>query len=313
MKSLFWRSSVFVIMGVLSSVINAASVSITVGQQVSTGYVLPNGTPLKIRLQPSLASSGGFYYEPATIDSNAPISTLRGILEWFNLFSVTPLDSQNSNGLFSSTINDNRIPLDDPYGRSAVRNQIRLKGYVGSTFEFDAVSGGVLSVGGYGYPNMKANFVKNALTGGYWSAGNIKYKLTPPFSAVGNLIGGKDALGAVAAPVVPSQNNVILWASDSIKGPGAIPFADLIAAASVDELPAVLQRAGFTIVSTSTTEIVFSTTYHFLDLRATSDLIDYACVSWGCTPSAKNALSHPLTHFMGRFLAPVRLSISLVP
>jgi len=312
MNRFFLKVATFLLAGCYASISNASTVSLSVGQQTITSFVLPNGVPLKIRLV-ALPGSGGYYYEPASINYDSPASSVRGMLEWMNVFSIDAVDSANLTGLVNSTAIDYRISPDDPYGRSSVRYKMRVSGYPGAALTLDNVSGEVKSLSGYSHPALKAAYSKNAMWGGYWRATNIVFKLSPILSVVGDLTGAKDALGSVQSQAIASKAGVELWTVDSLVGPSEIPFAGLVAAASVNDLPAVLQNAGFKVVSTTPSEIVFSVNYKFVDLRATSDLLDFACVAWGCTPTVKNAFGNSVNKYVGKFFAPVQLSIPLVP
>jgi hypothetical protein len=284
-----------------------------VGQTLTTSRTLPNGVPLKVRVLSLI--NGEMRYEPASIDLATPALTLRGMLEWMNVFGVIPDpdDPANLYTVSTSFVQDPRFPVDDPMMRGRVRSAIKMMTHSGTEVELDTVSGEIISLGRFGHPSMRSDLGvrSNSFSGGWWIADNIRYLLKSK-TALGDLNGANELYEGVAEDIV-RRTQVPLWRYGSMTGPAAIPFAALAGASSVSALPSVLQNAGFTIENVTATYITFAGTYIFNNLVASNGLKEYMCYALFCSLSAESALMSADANHIGSFRVPLRLRISLVP
>lgn len=284
--------------------------TVSVGQTATTTRTLPNGVPLRIKALG--VGTSELRYSPSAIDNNAPALTLEGMLEWLNVFGITPRNLSGQTPAFNDSILDPRFSQDDPFGYGNIRNAIRVRS-TGSSLEFNGTTGEVLSIGGFKHAEMEGAFLNNALAGGYWKATGMKFLLTSK-AAYGDMAGQRAAFGSTPATSIASSAGLPIYTYTTLSsGPTTLPLAALSTAASVNDLPAVLQAAGFTVTSVTASEIIFTGTYVMDGLSATSQLRDYACQAWGCAATADASLDHSGSSFVGQFRTPIRLSLPLVP
>lgn len=292
------------------SVSQAAVVTVNLGQTVATTRTLAaTGVPLRIKLI-SLGTSE-MRYLPATIDNAKPSLTLTGMLEWFNLFGVTPRNLTGQTPAFNDSVSDPNFPPDDVFGNGNIRSAVRVRAS-GTTLDFDNTSGLLFGMGGFKHSEMEAGFMNNALNGGQWRLDNIRYDLST-FFATGNMTGTLAAIGTTPAQNIPPVTGATLWSFTGPTGPLSIPLASLASATSVANMVTVLQNAGYTSVSSSATEVAFTGTYVMDELSATTALKNHMCASLGCSTLARNALAANTNSFLGQFRTTVRISIPLTP
>jgi len=283
---------------------SAQDVSTSTGQTVSTPFTLPNGVPLRLT---HLSTSSALDTVPSAYDQAAPALSQMGLLPWFNAFAVNPSSFANGFGS-STTVQDPRFGVEQYEGQT--RTRIRSTS-PGSTLTFNNFSGALISLGGF-RQDMVGDFVNSTMGGGRWSVGNIRYLFNPQ-EAQADLSGTRGAIGNTAAQPVASQPSTRVWTYGAAIGPTTLPLQALSGAASVSALPAILQGAGFTINSVSSTAIQFTGAYRFADLNATVELKNYMCLALACTSQAKRALTSSETDYIGQHLVNVRFSLPLVP
>lgn len=288
---------------------SGSSVTLAIGGVAQTNKTLPGGAPLKIKLVN--IQSGELTYQPSSINVNEPALTMRGFLEWLNIVDAHPNDAANPFGIINESVLDPRFSPDDPDALGNVVNRIRTR-YNGTVVDLDLQTGEMLGIGGVGHARMVADYVDNLVSGGYWVPSDIRYAFKTKV-AVGNLGGVRSAIGSDPEREVVPLVGLPLWTFSSVAGPATLPFSSLAAASSTSALPSILQSAGFIIISTSSTEIVFSGTYIFNGLSATGLLKDFACFAYGCSNSAYQSLQDPLSSYIGQYRVNVRMSIPLTP
>lgn len=292
------------------SLTHAAVVSVNVGQTVATTRTLAaNGVPLRIKLV-SLGTAE-MRYLPSSIDNAKPSLTLTGMLEWFNLFGVTPRNLTGQTPAFNDSVLDPNFPPDDPFGNGNIRTAVRVRSS-GTTIDFDNTSGILFGMGGFKHSEMEAGFMNNGLNGGQWRLDNLRYDLST-FFVTGNMSGTLAAIGTTPAQNIPAVTGATLWSFTGPTGPLNIPLASVASATSVANIVTALQNAGYTSVTTSATEVAFTGTYVMDDLTATTALKNHMCASLGCSKLARNALAATTNSFLGQFRTTVRISIPLTP
>lgn len=282
---------------------NPTGITLPTGQTVATGLTLPGGVPLRLR---HVSTSSQLTYNPLTYDTAAPSLTQQGLLPWLNVFGVTPLGNGVSLG-YNDQLQDPRFGSDEA---GATRYRIRVTSS-GNEVMLNTGTGAITSLGGFNH-DMNAPFLTSALGGGTWQTRNIRYVMSTQM-AYGNLSGTQFAVGSSPAQAVASQPDAPLWSYSSLSGPTTLPLAALASATSTTALPGILQSAGFTVVSTTASEIVFTGTYQFGGMNMTESMKEYACLALACTQVARRALLTPDTNHLGDFRATVRFSLPLTP
>lgn len=278
--------------------------SATTGQAVTTPYTLPNGVSL--RLTP-VSISSALDVTPVVFDPNAPALSVQGMLSWFNAFAVNPSSSASGFGS-STTVQDSRFGADQFEGQTRTRMRLTSSG---NSLTVNDQTGVVSHLGGFRH-DMVGDFVNSAIAGGRVSAQNVTYNLAG-MTATADLSGSQGPIGLLASQPVVSRSGETVWAYTALNGPGSLPLQALASATSVAALPAVLQAAGYTVNTVTSSAITFTGTYRFAGLTATAGLKDYLCLSLACTPQVRRALMGADTDYLGQFTASVRWSLPLVP
>lgn len=300
--------SFLVVGGGVNVAVDAATVTVATGQTVTTARTLSTGGALKIKL---VSLNGELKYLPLVVDQAKPGTTLQGILEWMNVLGVGPRNMTGQTPAFNDAIQDSRFELDDPLSRGNVRTGMRIRSS-GTSVGFDSTSGLAVTFAGFQHSELETKFKNNTLAGGYWRANGVQYSFASPL-VVGNLTGVHGAVGTSPSSVAVPQTGVELWSYDTITGPTVLPLAEIAAAPNTAAIPGILQAAGFNIVSSTSSEVVFSGVLYFLNVKASAALLDYMCLTWGCSPIIRSAANIPATQAVGQFVATVRYSIPLAP
>lgn len=278
------------------------ALSAQTGQTVTTPYTLPGGVPLRIA---HLSTSSALDVQPQSYDTAAPALSMQGVLPWFNVFNVQP--TAFPGGLGSSTpVQDPRFPSDQFEGQTRIRIRTTSSG---KGVSFDNLSGALISFSGFRH-DMVGDFLNSGMQGGLWSAQNLVYRLADT-DVVADLSGAQGALGTVPGQAVAVVPAATVWRYATVTGPSALPLQALSAAGSASALPTVLQNAGFTVNTVTSSAITFTGAYKFAGLMLTPVTKDYICLALACSPHARRGLMAPDTDYLGQFLINVRFSLPL--